>query len=205
MSAKIIKLRSTTRSGVMCQETGIAFPQLYRLVGKQWKFKEGREGSGVFLKSMDDLELTDTPTAPCYTLKSEHTYTRMAEPTWEPIRFLDPSRDSGWVVIRHHANCERMEGYVDAMFDTNPHDHPLDRFMACDTEFGLFTVHHRPKAQGTRDCLLVYVTKQYVPDLGDYLDWYKVIGPGGVELDENALYPEDTREDMQELIDKLNN
>ena len=203
MTAKIVTLSNTRRSNVVCRETGVVFPQIFRLTGKTWEFKDGRVPDDCFIKSTDELQPSKDDVAPTYVLEYGHQYVRIATPHWEPIRFLDPMMDSGWVIVRHHCSRELADGYIDAMLDTNTHESIANDWWGMfQTELGLFSLLHRPAAAQTRDCLLIFITKVHGPY--GLLDWFHVIGPDGEELDENALYPDEDNAFMQPLVDKLN-
>ena len=191
MSASIIKLPTAKRGRVRCVETGVVFPQLYRLTGRCWKLKEGRELKDGFIQNNDDLEPGEE-IEPSYTLDSERSYAQIADPRWEPIKTLDPGVDKGWIIIRHHQSRGDVETYLDAMYDTETYDEfGEERFMAFETDFGSFTILHRLANRGAQDCVVIYKTKveDQLTGRGAMMDWHKVIGPDGKELDIDDLDP----------------
>lgn len=202
MTAKIITLSNVRRSSIVCQETGVVFPQVYRLTGNVWEFKDGRNPEGCMIKDWDEIQPSEEKAFPSYTLEHGREYSKLSTPRWEPITHLDPIIDTGWLIVRYHASREAAEGYVDAMIDTNPHDTSIERWGTFQTEFGLFSILHRQAAKQTRDCLLVFTTKAPHP-LGP-VDWFHVIGPDREVLDGDALYPDDDVEYMKPLVDILN-
>ncbi len=196
MSAQIISLQNAKRSRVRCPETGVVFPQLYRLTGFHFKLKAGRTLVDGFLKSDDDLEADlNAPTPPAYTLDAETLYGGVADPKWEPIHQLDTTIDDWLVYIRHHASGGDLEAYIDAMCDTETYEID-DRWLGFHTEFGSFSVLHRNANRDAPNCALVYVTKIGDPLYGGTMDWHKVIGSDGEEMDIDDLNPPEVQEQM---------
>jgi hypothetical protein len=157
------------------------------------------------IRSDDDLELDPAaPLPPAYTLDMEKTYAEIANPHWEPISSLDPSIYSGWVIIRHHRNYDSVHAYVDALYDTETYEDPRDRWLTFRTHFGIFSVFHRLPSRGTPNCMVVYTTKVADPMTEGLMDWHKVIGPDGQDLDIDALLPPDVSEELDPIMCLMN-
>lgn len=207
MSANIIQLPNAKRSRIKCQETGVIFPQVYRLTGFGMKFKEGKGPTKHgFIENDDDMEPDlASPILPSYTLDTERVYATLGHPKWEPISHLDPTIDEGYVYVRHHENLDAMEGYIDALYDTETYDIE-DNFLSFNTDFGCFTILHRKANREAVSHALVYRTKIADSIGGGTLDWSKVIGPGGEELDMDNLSPPEIIEryaPLKALTDRL--
>ncbi len=195
MSAKIIQLKNVKRGLVRCPESGIVFPQLYRLTGL-WPESENSDiandnGPGPYKE----------PLAPSYTLDMETIYGDIVDPQWQPIHCLDPAIDSGWVIIRHHYTRESLYAYMDAMFDTETYVAPLDRWMTFETDLGFFSVLHRPATQNTPDHVIIWITKIMDPEDDTQIDWYKVTGPDNQDMDIDALDPPEVRAEIASVMD----
>lgn len=203
VTAKIITLPNARRSRVVCPETDVVFPQLYRLTGNEWALKEGVEPKGGLINLDEDLVPTDRKITPAYTLENGYSYSHIANPAWEPIYSLDPEIDSGWVIIRHHSTRSALDAYIDAMFDMETHESPFDRWRSFETQFGLFSLVHRRASRNTPDHLVIYVTKIPDPSM-TVADWQYVVAPGGDVLDPDLLFPADELEQRKSLIDILN-
>jgi hypothetical protein len=202
--ANVIQLASTRRSTVVCPQSGVVFPQLYRLTGFHFKLREGVEPKGVFIKSADDLEQSTNPALPTYTLDMERHPVRISSPALQAISTLDSSIDRGWVVIRHHANANSMEAYVDAICDLE-NDHNYDgRYGLFETNLGCFSVVHRTATPGTPDWLVVYQTKVADSlDIGS-MDFTRVVDSQGMWHDGNILLPKEVSEQLGQVTDYVN-
>ena len=93
MTAKIIQLDSF-RVGYRHWANGIQFPQLYRVTGYGYTVvNEGRQDEGL-------VQSTE-PEPPSYSLSPVGGF-GLASATAEPIRTLDPVKDRGCIIVRHH-------------------------------------------------------------------------------------------------------
>lgn len=205
MTAKIIRLTNAKRGQIRCAENGVVFPQVFRLTGFNFRFKEGIDPKSTFIESLEDIEAAlGSPVRPSYTLDMEKTYARIANPRWEPIHQLDPAIDDGVVYIRHHRTADRLDAYIDGIMDLESHDEYADsRFLSFETDFGYFTVLHRRPNEGAANHVLVYSTKVVDPTDMGLMDWHRVIGPDGKDLDIDDLDPPDVQEQftaVQEMI-----
>ena len=202
MSAQIVKLPNAKRGTVRCPATGVTFPQLYRLTGLNFKFKDGKGPTeeGFFRKEDIEPDL-ECPADPSYTLDTEKVYAKLANPRWQPIEHLERGVDTGIVIVRHHKNWDSLQAYIDALCDTEAYDVP-DRWLSFETDFGYFSVLHRKANEGGLDCALVYTTKVDDPRFGP-MDWDKVIDADGQERDFDDLLPPEIAEDMAPIKKKL--
>ena len=139
MTAKIIELKNTRMSTIRCQESGIVFPQLYRVTGVFFKLKEGTvQRASCLIDNPEDVVPSDEPAGPAYTLDPTNPQ-GFANPTWVPIRQLDRNLDDGWVIVRHHANNDCLEAYLDGLQDYEREWRTGDTWVFR-SEFGIFTV-----------------------------------------------------------------
>lgn len=189
MKNKVVTFSTTRRSSVTCEETGVIFPQVFRITGNPFKSKDGEEAGGCILRREDvepDLESWVDPT---YTLDSSRIFSQLANMLMTPIQKLEQGLDDGIIFVRHHADEATMSGYLDASYDLRYKVFD-DKIMSFKTEFGLFSILRRPAHPGGPNCLLIYSTK--IPHAIGEVDWYKVIDSTGNEIDIDDIYsPED--------------
>lgn len=202
MSAKIIKLSNYHRTNVHVPSTEIVFPQLYRLTGYCWKFREEAKDTGsALIRDMSELEPNlELPLKPEYTLSREIERTGSALPQWTAIDRIHPNIDSGWVIIRHHETRAHLDGYMAAHADMKKGLFSND-IGAYSFDFGYFTLLHRPAREGTPDHLLVYEADLGTGDLGLPEYWTKVINHEGIECPSDILMPDDeAKSSLDEIV-----
>lgn len=203
---KILKLSGVRRSNIRCPETGVVFPQLYRLSGFKYQLKEGVALIDGMINSSDDIEPSNEASAPYYTLDANMPPRDVAYPKLTVIHHLDSQIDTGWIIVRHHQSWAAMDAYIDAVQDLQRHDEPGEYWYSYDTDLGCFTVVHRPATVGAPDCLLVYQTKVADNFAGGTMNWTKVVDSSGEVHDEDYLYPPEVQEEyrpLQEFFEKL--
>jgi hypothetical protein len=199
MSAKIIHLKNVKRGLVRCPESGVVFPQLYRLTGNWPELDEDGQPYEDTIANDNGPTPIKEKRAPSYTLDMETEYEEISDPHWTPISYLDPAIDKGWVIIRHHYTRESMYAYMDAMFDTETYESPLDRWQTFETDIGFFSVLRRPATTGAPDHVVIWITKVMDPTDGTQTDWFKVTGPDGQDMDIDALDPPNYRSDTSSI------
>jgi hypothetical protein len=204
MSTNVTHLTGARRGNVRCPETKVVFPQLFRLTGYAFKFREGRSYVNGLIQTRDDLE-TDyaCPIEPSYTLDQDIAFAPAA-PSWKLIQHLDLSVDTGLVYIRHHSNADTMDAYIDAVCDTEQYDME-NRWSSYCTAFGYFTLLHRKAYHGGAQCAVVYTTKLFDEQLDCLIDWYHVIGPCGKVLLFEDLLPPEIRAQYEPVLEYVNN
>jgi hypothetical protein len=203
MKSNLSTLPTARRGTVFCQEAGVVFPQLFRITGHPFKFKEGKGAQGCILESSDDIEPDfNSFVEPTYTLDSAMTYSNLAESFITPINKLQHDVDGEWwVVVRHHASKAALDGYVDAMCDTRTMAFE-GRWMTFNTQFGIFSILRRPPTVGAPTGVLIYKT-QIISPLGP-MDWCKIIDSSGNELTEDDLESPEDQEHFAPLNKILN-
>jgi hypothetical protein len=197
-------VHTAVRGKVRCKETGVVFPQLFRVTGYAYKFKEGRSFVHDMIESCDDLEPNrEKPIVPYFTLNCDEAMA-CAEAKWESIDYLDPEVDTGLVYIRHHATSKEMEAYLDAIDDTE--DYAIaSRWSSYQTEFGCFTLLRRHAHENALvTSALVYITKVQDRVIGGLIDWYTVIGPRGEEFTIEDLLPRDVVDQYEPILNHVN-
>ena len=184
---EIISLGAVVRSNVR-SPLGIMFPSLYRYTGYAFKYRPGcSEYSQGPLEDIIEPNL-DIPLPPRYTLGQQYVGSKLALPEFTRIDHLDPTIDTGLVIIRHHATREQVIGYMDALWDRDATDDSENyTFSSFETELGLFTIQHRPPNPGAATCAIVYTAKMFDPRIGQQIDWYHVIDHTGKEINIDTL------------------
>lgn len=182
MSAKVIQL-SDFKKGYRAP-TGVVFPELYRLEGDYFDLVEG--------------SLTPSQReAPVGLVLSELDADGLANPRWTPLKRLDPSKDRGWAIVRHHMQRTSVEGYFDALCDLGV----IKSVHLYQTREGLFSLLRRPAPPNCPDHLLIYISKgtlQIGPAAGSLVDNWQIVHPdGSVSDDFDAVSPWD-EEDIGE-------
>lgn len=161
---KIIEL-SSFRAGFKASN-GVVFPQLYRVEGYYFDVVVGQTVA------------SGRPAPPEYSLEEKDRYRGIANATWTPVTKLDPKKDSGWIVVRHHMQSAFVEGYFDALVDLTV----LETGEAFGTKQGRFTVLKRAAPAGAKDHLLLFVTKVQLQSgeyAGEWVDAWSIVHPDG--------------------------
>lgn len=169
MPAKVFEI-DAYRSGFRAPN-GVVFPELYRVEGCY--FEPAEDGSVMPTNRAAPID---------YSL-SIHTDPGLANPKWSPIRRLEPLKDVGWVIVRHHMQRAFVEGYFDALSDKTV----LEAVSLYATKEGLFTVLRMMPPPGAPDHLLIYVTKVQLHDgpfAGEWIDMWQIVHPDGSITDD---------------------
>lgn len=173
MPAKIFDLRSF-RSGLRAPN-GVVFPQLYRVEGYYFDLDGMERPVPSSRKAETQYALGDT---------SHH---GLANAQWTPLTKLEPALDAGWIVVRHHMQLALVEGYIDALMDTQDTGNPAK--TAYKTKEGLFTLLRRAPPPGGPDHLLIYISKVQLhqgPFAGQWIDTYQIVHPDASSTDDFA-------------------
>jgi hypothetical protein len=94
------------------------------------------------------------------------------------INRLNPSVDSGWVIVTHHCNRDSCEGYVEALQQIQSTCEPAVHVRGQ----GFFTVTQRPPRDGCPDHLMIYsaeLSRDGRASPFSYYNWSRAIGPDG--------------------------
>lgn len=193
--AQVIKLPSPELSSIRGKD-GRRFPQLYRGVGYEW---DGSDTENPHI--VTDLKPSDRVSAPFYTLSTED-LGGLSKVEWTPINQLSSEIDSGWVIVRHHLNRDRLEGYLDGASDLISYPKDPCALWVFQTKHGLYTVQHRPATATCPDLLLAYTYSEYDAVNDVWFPEYIVVDKDGTVHDGDILEPED--EGMQAMVDYLN-
>tara|TARA_B100000508_G_scaffold37782_1_gene29584 strand:- start:6875 stop:7429 length:555 start_codon:yes stop_codon:yes gene_type:complete len=184
MPAQIIQLKKTLK-GPKCLRSNLVFPALYRVSG--YYFDLNDEGSIV---------ASDTPAVVTYTLSGDDT-PRISDPKVEPVQGLDSLGDTnGWVIVRHHTNEERAQGYLDAIIDLQG-SRAFERVHQTIFRQGsaVYTLSHREPVPGKEGGIVVYITRLPFTNgpatgaMGDH--WTIVTREGEVTEDIDRFYDEE--------------
>jgi hypothetical protein len=119
----------------------IEFPQLYRVTGYGYTvLNEGRQDERV-------VQSTE-PEPPSYSLSPDGVF-GLASATAEPIRSLDPIKDRGCIIVRHHLSEAAAVGYIACVMDMPRTELHETGQMLWQTREGMFTLLRRPCGKGT--------------------------------------------------------
>lgn len=173
----------THPGGVCCEPIGVTFPAVHRVTG--FFFAGDLETRTV------DLE-TRGEKAPLHYTLSDDDKCGLMDCRWDPIDRLDPWKDATSLVIRHHKNRDRVDGYIDALLDLrrDSTEGPTGGTLFQTLE-GLFTLAAIETAPWWPGPMLVYGAN-IPPPPGSPLDsecWTLVIDPTGQRLDETIFWP----------------
>jgi hypothetical protein len=195
MTTEVIRLADFRKQKRLTN--GTTFPQLYRVRG-YYLDGEASELKGEFVAGPD-------MGPPCYSF-SDTDPCGYQNPRWEPIHRLDPEIDKGWVVIRRHLQAkERMDAYLDGIYDMwpkCPFRLRMQRFLAEDEGFTIVQREEAPP--GLPDHLLIFISKIMAPVVktanfglisGGWMDFYHIVFPDGtISNDGDSLYPPEDEE-----------
>jgi hypothetical protein len=175
VTAKIFEMRDFPKG--LRAANGVVFPELYRLEGEYFNLvgdsveASGRKAPAEFVLSDEDAR-------------------GLANPRWTPSKSLDPSKDAGWVVVRHHMKRSFVKGYFDALSDLTV----VESAQTYQTKYGLFTLLCRPAPPNSLDHLLIYITKVQLhlePVAGEWVDSWQIVHPDGSVTDDfDAIVPQ---------------
>jgi hypothetical protein len=186
MTAKIIQL-DNFRVGYRHWANGIQFPQLYRVTGYGYTvLNEGRQDERL-------VQSTETE-PPSYSLSPDGVF-GLASATAEPIRSLDPIKDRGCIIVRHHLSEAAAVGYIACVMDMPRTELHETGQMLWQTREGMFTLLRRPSGKGRPDNLVVYITSKPIesgPLSGEMDIVHHIVFPDGSNTrDADVLLDED--------------
>lgn len=183
MSAEIVHLNQDSPTNVICNQTGLRFPLVYRRVGHLNRVDRtpGRDGN---------ISIYEGEFAVHYTL-SPDPVTHFFSQNVRPIKFMDSHLDRGWLLVRHHKNRELASSYLD--YDSDiigcmPNGAvPGQRLFEIEGQY--FTLTHRPHLEDAPDRLVAYITKAprhgYFHEEGDVCT---ILSADGTQLHPDVLW-----------------
>ena len=109
---------------------------------------------------MRDCSVQSTePEPPSYSLSPDGGF-GLASATAEPIRTLDPVKDRGCIIVRHHLSEAAAVGYISCVMEMPRTEFHETGQMLWQTREGMFTLLRRPCGKGRPDNLVVYITNK---------------------------------------------